>query len=104
MLEYGERLFARSGLWLVALSRWQPVLPEVIACLAGLSRMKPRVFLVALLCGSVPLGFVFAAVGHSGREAPVVTLVLSAAAPVLLWLASRRLLERFAQPPGEQIP
>ena len=31
-----ERLFARVGGWLVVLSRWLPVFPEVIACMAGL--------------------------------------------------------------------
>ena len=37
----GERLFARVGGWLVVLSRWLPVFPEVIACMAGLARMRP---------------------------------------------------------------
>ncbi|MGI9241938.1 MAG: TVP38/TMEM64 family protein, partial [Verrucomicrobiales bacterium] len=31
-LEKGERLFARSGAWIVALSRCLPLLPEVVAC------------------------------------------------------------------------
>ena len=44
----GERLFARAGGWLVVLSRWLPVFPEVIACMAGLSGMRPIPFFAAL--------------------------------------------------------
>ena len=44
-LEQGERLFARTGGWLVVLSRWLPIFPEVIACMAGLARMPLRTFL-----------------------------------------------------------
>jgi uncharacterized membrane protein YdjX (TVP38/TMEM64 family) len=85
-LEQGERLFARAGGWLVVLSRWLPIFPEVIACMAGLSRMPLWTFLIALLCGSAPLGFVFAAIGHAGVEHPILAIALSALAPPLLWL------------------
>lgn len=94
MLSYGHGLFLRSGTWLVALSRWQPVLPEVIACLAGLSKMPVRVFMFALLCGTLPLGFVFAAIGHGGQSYPLLTLALSALAPLLLWLVFRPVFRR----------
>jgi uncharacterized membrane protein YdjX (TVP38/TMEM64 family) len=82
----GERLFARAGGWLVVLSRWLPVFPEVIACMAGLARMPPRAFFAALACGSAPLGFVFAAIGHAGVDHPVLAIMLSAGLPPLLWL------------------
>lgn len=95
MLAYGQGLFARAGGWLVALSRWQPILPEVIACLAGLSRMPLRVFVPALICGSAPLGFTFAVIGHNGQGQPVMTLLLSALAPLILWFLARPLLKRI---------
>jgi uncharacterized membrane protein YdjX (TVP38/TMEM64 family) len=82
-----ERLFARVGGWLVVLSRWLPVFPEVIACMAGLARMPPVPFFAALLCGSAPLGFVFAAIGHAGVDHPVLAIALSAGLPPLLWLS-----------------
>src|SRR5687767_2034153 len=47
-LQKGERLFRTKGAWMVALSRSIPVLPEVIACLAGLTRMPARTFFAAL--------------------------------------------------------
>jgi uncharacterized membrane protein YdjX (TVP38/TMEM64 family) len=83
----GERLFARVGGWLVVLSRWLPIFPEVIACMAGLSRMPPLPFFAALACGSAPLGFVFAAIGHAGVDHPVLAITLSAGLPPLLWLS-----------------
>ena len=87
-----ETLFHRSGPWLVAASRWLPLLPEVISCLAGLTRMPLRIFAVSLACGAVPMGFVFAAIGASGREQPGLALTLSVLVPPVLWLAVRPLL------------
>jgi len=91
-LAKGEALFARHGGWLVATSRWMPVLPEAIACLAGLVRMSWRRFIIALVCGSLPVGFAFAAIGHLGSSNPALALALSAIVPVLLWLMARRLV------------
>ena len=93
-LRKAEEIFARRGGWLVALSRWMPVLPEAVACLAGLAKMRRRVFFPALACGSLPTGFVFAAIGHLGKEQPGWAVVLSCALPVLLWLGARRWLRQ----------
>ncbi|MDZ4402001.1 VTT domain-containing protein [Prosthecobacter sp.] len=93
-LQRGEEIFEKRGGWLVALSRWMPVLPEAVACLAGLSNMRWRVFLPALGCGSVPLGFAFAAIGHLGQSEPGWAIALSCLVPVLLWLGAARVLRR----------
>ena len=98
-LARGERLFASMGGWLVVLSRWLPVFPEVIACMAGLTRMPARAFFTALACGCVPLAFVFATVGHLGARRPFLTLAASALVPPLLWLVLRRRVR-----PKEVIP
>jgi uncharacterized membrane protein YdjX (TVP38/TMEM64 family) len=84
-LHEGEQLFRQSGGWIVAVSRWLPLLPEVIACMAGLVRMPFLYFVIALACGSIPLGFTFAFIGHAGVEYPVVALLLSAGLPPILW-------------------
>jgi len=91
-LASGEKLFAAGGAWLVAGSRCVPILPEAIACLAGLHRMPFRTFLLALLCGSLPTGFLFAAIGALGRTEPAWALALSVVVPLALWLAARRWL------------
>jgi uncharacterized membrane protein YdjX (TVP38/TMEM64 family) len=89
--ERGRRLFANGGGWVVALSRALPILPEVISCTAGLVRMPFRKFTVALACGSAPMGFLFAAIGRAGHEAPGWAFGLSLLAPALLWLAAGRI-------------
>jgi uncharacterized membrane protein YdjX (TVP38/TMEM64 family) len=93
-LQKSERLFAHSGGWIVALSRWLPLLPEVIACLAGLARMPFRNFALALGCGSVPMAFAYAAVGSAGVKHPAVALTASILIPPLLWLVVGSLLRR----------
>ena len=95
-LARGQRLFADMGGWLVALSRWLPLFPEVVACMAGLTRMRFATFLAALACGSLPLGFAFAAVGHAGAEHPLLALTLSALAPPVLWLSVQSVLRRWS--------
>lgn len=86
-LEYerGKLLFTRRGAWVVAMSRTLPILPEVISCSAGLMRMPFRRFVLALACGSVPMGFLFAAIGSSGHDAPGWAFALSLLIPALLW-------------------
>jgi uncharacterized membrane protein YdjX (TVP38/TMEM64 family) len=93
-LREGERFFAGGGAWLVACSRCLPILPEAVACLAGLNRMPFRTFLAAVLCGSLPMGFVFAAIGALGQDEPAWALALSVVVPALLWLAARRWMRR----------
>lgn len=89
-----EKLFARFGGWLVVLSRWLPVFPEVIACMAGLTRMPMPAFFTALACGSIPFGFAFAAIGHAGADRPVVAIAVSIILPPLLWAAARSYLRK----------
>lgn len=81
----GKKISGSVGGWVVVLSRWLPVFPEVIACMAGLTRMPARYFHGALLCGSLPLGFTYAAVGSTGVEHPLLAIVLSAGIPPLIW-------------------
>jgi uncharacterized membrane protein YdjX (TVP38/TMEM64 family) len=92
--ERGRLLFARGGGWMIALSRALPILPEALACTAGLVRMPFGRFVLALACGSVPIGFLFAAVGAAGKESPGWALAVSLVVPALLWLAARRIVSR----------
>jgi uncharacterized membrane protein YdjX (TVP38/TMEM64 family) len=94
-LAEGERLFqGEPGGWIVAVSRWMPVLPEVVACLAGMTHMPLRRFVPALCAGSMPMGFVYAWIGARGVENPVVALVVSAVLPPVIWLALRSVFRR----------
>jgi uncharacterized membrane protein YdjX (TVP38/TMEM64 family) len=93
----GERFFANAGGWAVALSRWMPLLPEVIACLAGLSRMPFARFCVALACGSVPMAFAYAILGHTHADRPGLALLLCAVVPPVLWLLVGRVMARWTR-------
>jgi uncharacterized membrane protein YdjX (TVP38/TMEM64 family) len=89
-LKEGEQIFrGELGGWIVALSRWMPVLPEVIAVMAGMSRMPFRRFFPALCAGSLPMAFVFAWIGDTGVDRPGLAISLSAGLPVLMWLVFR---------------
>lgn len=93
-LAENETLFRRSGPWLVAASRWLPLLPEVVSCLAGLTRMPARTFTLALVCGSVPMSFIYAAIGSEGQENPKLAMGLSLFVPPVLWALLRLFLRR----------
>lgn len=91
----GERIFSNVGGWIVAISRWLPVFPEVVSCMAGLSSMPIWPFLIALACGSLPLGFTFAYIGFAGIENPVLAIGLSAGLPPVLWLIGQFFMRKM---------
>lgn len=85
-LERGHRLFAgRTGGFVIALSRCLPLLPEVVACMAGLTKMPAFRFYAALACGCLPMGFIFAGIGAAGHDAPGTAIALSIAVPAVLY-------------------
>jgi len=53
--------------------------------MAGFLRMPWRTFVMALVCGALPMAFTFAMVGHMGSDHPAISMILSAIAPPLLW-------------------
>lgn len=95
--------FARFGLSAIALSRWMPLLPETLCCLAGMARMPIGPFLIALSCGSLTMGFVFGWVGQAYAEQPIAGLLLSAVIPLAVWPVLHWLLRKphRASPPPE---
>lgn len=92
--DQAEYLFQRWGGWIVAGSRWLPILPETISFLAGLVAMPARRFILALACGAVPLGFVFATAGYLGANRPLITMAICAITPLVLWVIARPFLRR----------
>ena len=90
----GETLFERWGAWIIVLSRWLPIIPEAVSCMAGIVSMPRRLFTGALACGVVPPAFTFAIVGHLGVERPALTFLLSAFLPAAFWLIVHRRMRR----------
>lgn len=95
-----HRFFARYGGWAIALSRWMPLLPEALCCLAGMAPMRVRPFLAALACGSLAMGLAFAWLGTAYLERPVVGLVISALVPLAVWPVIHVFLRRAEPEPG----
>ncbi|MDX1681456.1 MAG: VTT domain-containing protein, partial [Akkermansiaceae bacterium] len=91
----GHDWFEQGGGWLVCISRALPILPEVVACTAGLVGMSFRRFVVALACGSLPMGFVFAAIGGAGHDRPGLAMGMSLVVPAILWAVARLLIRKL---------
>ncbi|MBK8500719.1 MAG: TVP38/TMEM64 family protein [Saprospiraceae bacterium] len=90
----GIKTFDQVGGWLVVLSRWLPVFPEVISCMAGLNQMSKTKFHLALLCSAIPMGFIYATIGQAGVNNPILAFGLSAGLPPAIWLLVRPLFNR----------
>jgi len=92
-----ERLsafFERNGMWAIAVSRFLPAVPEVLACLAGLTRMPFGRFCAGNLIGSVLVGFINAYFGARGETDPASTVAVVVVAPyvalpIFLFVLSR---------------
>lgn len=98
VMEKVERMFDRGGAWAIVLSRsLTHSIPEAVVLFAGLSGMPMRKFIVALTLGSVPIAFVFAAIGEGWADQPIVALVVSFVAPVLLLPIALTLMRRAKQ-------
>jgi uncharacterized membrane protein YdjX (TVP38/TMEM64 family) len=52
--------------------------------------MPFRRFLIALACGSLPMGFLFAFIGSAGRSEPSWAIGFSLLIPAILWGAARK--------------
>ncbi len=78
-------LFDRWGGAAIIVSRVLPILPEVMAVLAGLAPMTFRRFLLALLLGTIPTAFLFAWIGAASAERPWYGVLAAVLIPLLLW-------------------
>jgi uncharacterized membrane protein YdjX (TVP38/TMEM64 family) len=97
-----NKFFSRHGLWAIALTRWMPLLPEALCCLAGMSRMRFWPMFAALACGSFPMGFTFALLGEAYLERPLTGLLISALIPLVIWPPMQYLLRK--KPAKEEQP
>lgn len=87
--EKGQKLSGKLGGWVVVLSRWLPMFPEVISCIAGMVRMPAIQFHLALACSAIPMGFVYAFIGSAGTGNLTLAVILSAGLPPVIWLVLR---------------
>ena len=65
----GETLFERWGAWIIVLSRWLPIIPEAVSCMAGIVSMPRRLFYWRSRLRSYPSCLYFCYCRSSGRGA-----------------------------------
>lgn len=63
-----KRFFATNGIWAILLSRSVPLLTEVISCLAGLSQMPFKKFIIFTSVATIPICSVYAYLGSLGQQ------------------------------------
>lgn len=83
-IERMANFFEHHGLWALALSRWAPVIPEVLSCLAGTTRMPFWKFTLGSLIGSLSVGFAYGYFGAQGEDNPGGALLISFVLPFLV--------------------
>ncbi len=93
-IERFRAFFDRWGGAGVIVSRALPVLPEVMAVLAGLARMSFARFAAALLLGTAPVCVFFAWVGSASAEEPWYGVAIAVEVPLLLWPLFLRVVGR----------
>ena len=80
--------FSRHGFIMILLSRAVPILPEVTACLSGISRMKFPVFLCAWLISTLPYLLIASYAGSvSSLENPMPAIFTAIGLSLALWIA-----------------
>lgn len=83
-MEKLHALFERYGFGAIIISRWIPIVPEVLSCLAGMTRMPHARFALGNLIGSLSVGFFYAGLGDAYGGTPQFALTLSVVLPFLL--------------------
>ncbi len=86
-IEEVKAAFHRHGFIMILLSRAMPILPEITACLAGMTRMNFFKFLAAWSVSSVPYAVLAAYAGSiSSIENPMPGIITAIGISSVLWL------------------
>lgn len=98
-----RQLFQRWGGLAIIVSRAFPILPEVMAVLAGLAQMPLPLFLAASAAGILPVTALYAWMGTVQSSLPQgVVFLIAVILPVLLWIVCMPLGKKMfkKQPPS----
>ncbi len=104
--DYQQRLalreqFEQYGILMIIFSRAMPILPEVTACLSGMTKMPFVKFLLAWTISSVPYTLIATYAGSvSSLESPKPAIIAAVTLTVIVWIAwfiIQRVTKRKAQ-------
>jgi len=83
-----EQMFQRHGFVMILLSRAMPILPEITACLSGLTKIPPMKFILAWMLGSYPYVLLATYAGAvSTLENPMPAIYTAIAITCVMWAA-----------------
>lgn len=84
-------LFERYGLLAIVVARGLPILPEVLACMGGLTRLPAGRFMTAFAIATLPWALLHAWAGYYSSWAnPWPALLVLVGLPVAVWTIARR--------------
>ncbi|MCM8533894.1 MAG: VTT domain-containing protein [Lentisphaeraceae bacterium] len=86
-LEEFKSYFDKYGSYAIIISRLLPILPEVLAITAGLTKMDFKKFTLSLFLGTTAVSILFTTIGVKNKSAPTVGILLSVVIPLLLWIS-----------------
>jgi len=96
-----RRWLTRYGTLAILIGRALPIVPEVVACLAGLSRMRPLPFFVAFSVATVAFAAAHAVAGaYTTIDNPWPGVIVGIVVPAIGWLAWRLAARRQASEDG----
>ncbi len=82
-----QAVFNQYGIMMIVLSRAMPMLPEVTACMSGITRMPFSKFIIAWLISSIPYVLIATYAGSiSTLDNPTPAIVTAIALMVFLWV------------------
>lgn len=83
-----ERIFRQHGIVVLILSRAAPILPEVSACMSGISKMPVKQFITGWLLGSIPYLLILVYAGSiSTLDNPYPAILAALFVSSLLWVS-----------------
>ncbi|GLX77734.1 hypothetical protein tinsulaeT_10740 [Thalassotalea insulae] len=78
--------FEQYGVFMILLSRAMPILPEVTACMSGITRMNFGKFLIAWICSSVPYAIIATYAGSiSTLDNPKPAIITAIGLTTIFW-------------------
>jgi uncharacterized membrane protein YdjX (TVP38/TMEM64 family) len=89
-----KAVFDKFGGIAVIFSRMLPILPEVITVLAGFAKMRLKLFIPALILGTLPTAAFFSYLGTVGRENSNFGIIVAVFLPAMIWFIVSPFLKR----------
>jgi len=94
-----DEWFGTYGVYAILFSRPVPMLTEILSCLAGLSDLRPRTFILATALGTFPVCLVYGYFGSvSSPTNPWPAACVALLIPAVGWLVVRRIKARSRPP------